>query len=107
MAGRALVAGFGLLVLASCSSSEDDLELDLDDRSTSAQSTEFESTEIALSVPSVPATGAATITDLVLITGQSNALGSLTAFDPVLDQPVEGFFAVSYTHLTLPTIYSV
>ena len=103
MAGRALVAGFGLLVLASCSSSEDDLELDLDDRSTSAQSTEFESTEfestefesteIALSVPSVPATGAATITDLVLITGQSNALGSLTAFDRVLDQPVDGFFA--------------
>ena len=45
MAGRALLAGFGLLVLASCSSSEDDLELDLDDRSTSAQSTEFESTE--------------------------------------------------------------
>ncbi len=42
---------------------------------------------------SEPAVGAATITDLVLITGQSNALGSQTTFDPVLDQPVERFYA--------------
>lgn len=33
------------------------------------------------------------ITDLVLITGQSNALGTETAFDPVLDAPVERFYA--------------
>jgi len=40
-----------------------------------------------------PAVGAATITDVVLITGQSNTLGSLTTFDPVLDQPVDRFYA--------------
>jgi len=33
------------------------------------------------------------ITDLVLITGQSNALGSQTGFDPSLDSPVERFYA--------------
>ena len=45
------------------------------------------------SAPPVVATGPASITDLVLITGQSNALGSQTTYDPVLDQPVEGFYA--------------
>lgn len=43
--------------------------------------------------PGIPAVGAATITDVVLITGQSNALGSETTFDPVLDQPVDRVFA--------------
>ena len=33
------------------------------------------------------------ITDVVLITGQSNTLGSETTFDPVLDQPVDNFYA--------------
>jgi hypothetical protein len=33
------------------------------------------------------------ITDLVLITGQSNALGAETDFDPVLDAPVDRFYA--------------
>ncbi len=41
----------------------------------------------------VSAAGAATITDVVLITGQSNALGSQTTFDPALDQPVDRFYA--------------
>lgn len=41
----------------------------------------------------VVARGPQSITDLVLITGQSNALGSLTAFDPVLDSPVDRFYA--------------
>ena len=36
---------------------------------------------------------AADITDLILVTGQSNALGSLSAFDPVLDAPHERAFA--------------
>ena len=35
------------------------------------------------------ATGPASITDVLLVTGQSNALGSETTFDPVLDQPVD------------------
>jgi len=41
----------------------------------------------------VALTGPASITDLVLITGQSNTLGSLTTYDPVLDQPVDGVYA--------------
>lgn len=47
--------------------------------------------------PVAPATGPASITDVLLVTGQSNALGSETAFDPVLDQPVDRFYA--YTDL--------
>jgi len=43
--------------------------------------------------PAANAEGAASITDLVLITGQSNTLGSETTFDPVLDQPVDRFYA--------------
>ena len=39
------------------------------------------------------ADGVETITDVVLITGQSNALGSQTVFDLVLDAPVDRFFA--------------
>ena len=39
------------------------------------------------------ATGPASITDVIVITGQSNALGSETTFDPVLDQPVDRFYA--------------
>ncbi len=45
------------------------------------------------SAPPIVATGPASITDLVLITGQSNALGSQTTYDAELDQPVEGFYA--------------
>ena len=45
------------------------------------------------SMPVETPTGIAAITDVVLITGQSNALGSETAFDPVLDQPVDRFYA--------------
>lgn len=56
------------------------------------------------SISSVPASGSTveeavvdqgpqSITDLVLITGQSNALGTETAFDPALDYPVERFYA--------------
>lgn len=33
------------------------------------------------------------ITDLVLVTGQSNALGAQTAYDPTLDSPVDRFYA--------------
>ena len=40
-----------------------------------------------------PSSGAASITDVVLITGQSNALGTETTFDPALDQPVDRFYA--------------
>ncbi len=40
-----------------------------------------------------PAVGPASITDLVLVTGQSNALGSQTTYDPILDAPVERFYA--------------
>jgi len=53
----------------------------------------IENDEIVLSVPVENATGAATITDVVLITGQSNALGTETSFDLLLDQPIDGFFA--------------
>ena len=95
---RTFFAGFFLLSLASCSSGDDDLEFGLDDRSTSAQVVAPEPVdepvgEFVTPNALVPATGAATITDLVLITGQSNTLGSLTAFDPALDQPVDGFYA--------------
>lgn len=37
--------------------------------------------------------GPESITDLVLITGQSNALGTETEFDPELDSPVQQFYA--------------
>lgn len=43
--------------------------------------------------PVVAASGPASITDLVLITGQSNALGSETTYDATLDQPVDRFYA--------------
>lgn len=43
--------------------------------------------------PAIGASGPAAITDLVLVTGQSNALGSQTRYDAALDQPVEGFYA--------------
>jgi len=66
-------------------SAEPDIALDLDNDS--------QPVELPVEQPVEPATGAATITDLVLITGQSNALGSETAFDPVLDQPVDNFYA--------------
>ncbi len=43
------------------------------------------------------ASGPGSITDLVLITGQSNALGSRTAFDTLLDSPVDRFYAYTDT----------
>lgn len=43
--------------------------------------------------PVEPAFDVSSITDVVLITGQSNTLGSETTFDPVLDQPVDNFYA--------------
>ena len=47
----------------------------------------------AITPPLEFADGVDAITDVVLITGQSNALGSQTVFDPVLDAPVDRFFA--------------
>ena len=41
--------------------------------------------------------GPGSITDLVLVTGQSNALGSQTAFDPQLDSPTDRFYAYTDT----------
>lgn len=50
-------------------------------------------TDVVVQTDMVPASGAATITDVVLVTGQSNALGSETTYDPQLDRPVDGFYA--------------
>ncbi len=100
------------LLLVSCDSSQDKLLVIADDRSTANEGvgsapydSQLESellgpdpgTVLVQGGPATeqaePAIGAATITDLVLITGQSNALGSETTFDPVLDQPVDRFYA--------------
>lgn len=43
--------------------------------------------------PVIVATGPESITDLVLVTGQSNALGTQTSFDSALDQPVDRLYA--------------
>ena len=56
---------------------------EIDDPESGAGNTEV------LSAPSGPDA----ITDLVLITGQSNALGALTTFDPQLDSPADRFYA--------------
>lgn len=47
--------------------------------------------------PLVNSPGAAAITDLVLVTGQSNALGSDTSFDVHLDTPHQRAFAFTET----------
>jgi len=51
-----------------------------------------ESNETTVS-PVSAAIGPASITDVILVTGQSNALGSETIFDPALDQPVDRVYA--------------
>ncbi len=58
-----------------------------------ASSDNFADDQPDISPEFVFAEGVETITDVVLITGQSNALGSQTAFDPELDAPVDRFFA--------------
>ena len=68
---------------------------------------------VAETVPSAPvdepvvAVGPRAITDLVLITGQSNALGSQTAFDPELDSPVDRFYAYTETGWQLASLRQV
>ncbi len=52
-------------------------------------------------------TGPASITDLVLVTGQSNALGSLTAFDENLDSPVDRFYAYTENGWQLASLRQV
>ncbi len=88
------------------SSIVDLIELEsIEPQSTGSQSTEPEATEPETTEPESaeadrlniePAevvSGTASITDVVLVTGQSNALGSQTSYDPVLDQPVDRFYA--------------
>jgi len=70
-------------------SAESDLPVDVNDSSSADEILADEPVNGSFE----QATGAARITDVVLITGQSNTLGSETAFDPVLDQPVENFYA--------------
>ncbi len=87
---------FALLV--GCNSANDALDnsLPLDDRGISAlpnPDTSANTPRNSTGVPETGATGPASITDLVLVTGQSNALGSQTGFDEELDQPAEGFYA--------------
>ncbi len=83
------------LTLVGCGG--ENLETAVNDRST-AGTVEDAFSVSAGSTPVAPqsvglATGPASITDVIVITGQSNALGSETTFDPVLDQPVDRFYA--------------
>ena len=73
---RLTIAGSGEQTESADTSEDDQLEL-----------------QPAITPPLEFADGVDTITDVVLITGQSNALGSQTVFDPVLDAPVDRFFA--------------
>ena len=85
------------LTLLACEG-ESALPVNLDERSASADRVDQSgATDVAEPpeniLPAEVAAGAAAITDVVLITGQSNALGSETDFDPELDQPVDNFYA--------------
>jgi len=57
--------------------------------------------------PRIFTSGPESITDLVLITGQSNALGTETGFDPVLDSPVERFYAYTDSGWQLASLRQV
>lgn len=76
-----------LLFLASCTSD-------------SNSNTEEDDREVTSTIPTEPPpvaqpteSGPGSITDLVLITGQSNALGAGTSFDSTLDDPGPRFYA--------------
>ncbi len=87
---------FGIVVgLGACESGSSPVDetAPVDDREINSSQTTTTPDTSQGSAPPVVATGPASITDLVLITGQSNALGSQTAYDEVLDQPVDGFYA--------------
>lgn len=71
-----------------------------DDRGASVESTELGLAETTLEGP-------ASITDLILITGQSNALGAETSFDPVLDASVERFYAYTDSGWQLASLEQV
>ena len=95
------------VALSACGGDSVDPVLSIDGRSTAGDrfsaeqepagdSTPVEIADVPVE-PVEPAVGAATITDVVLITGQSNTLGSETTFDPVLDAPVDNFYAYTDT----------
>ena len=86
-------------LLTACNSSDDSLDKQGTDdgREINSSSTpdggNTDNSNQGSGAPQIGASGPAAITDLVLITGQSNALGSQTTYDETLDQPVEGFYA--------------
>lgn len=84
------------MFVTACSSGDDVEELDPDNREISSTSTVAEnnnSNPIPAPIPQPLFDGPGGITDLVLITGQSNALGSLTEYDSQLDASTDRFYA--------------
>jgi len=74
-----------VMSLTACGDNDEIASGKFDDLSVSSSSTTGE--------PAVLSGGPEAITDLVLITGQSNALGTETEFDPLLDNPVDRLYA--------------
>ncbi|OED35616.1 hypothetical protein AB833_29465 [Chromatiales bacterium (ex Bugula neritina AB1)] len=94
---HSILVGCVFLVAGCGSGGNNDGPAIADDREiNSAQLQQASEVTTASNTPSNPqplVDGPSGITDLILITGQSNALGSQTSFDPQKDAPVNRFYA--------------
>ena len=101
---RNVGAGLALLLTISCGSQDDEAKVAVnpDDREITASNSAGAGDEVfpvdnagTQNTGSGPiqTTGPGSITDLVLVTGQSNALGAETSYDKNLDSPVDRFYA--------------
>ncbi len=101
--------------LTACSGSGDDATSgkfdDSDGRSisTTASNTSIDTSGASSGngTPAAVGSGPESITDLVLITGQSNALGTETSFDAALDYPVDRFYAYTDSGWQLASLRQV
>ncbi len=94
--GLFLLLASSSLLLTACSSDNAVEELEPDNREITSTIQPSEENTIELPEELIPQPlldGPDGITDLILITGQSNALGSLTGYDPELDSSTDRFYA--------------
>lgn len=109
-----LAVCLSLLFLVSCSSEDAGLGQSPDSpdgreitASTGGQSEDGSGNQDTGQTVAPALTGPGSITDLVLVTGQSNALGAQTTFDEELDSPVDRFYAYTENGWQLASLRQV